>query len=176
MSSSRHSSLSHDLPMILRIFSRVAYGSAISGAMAESFMVPTPCRSRRFSSGHVFQEGFIPIAEASPDARLLQGFAEKDNCTFGQGIWARSERAEKAGARKGGWGHFELPSHTAGSCSSGSLLHQEQKLGTAPALWRIRALALRNHTCASRENRRFLFLSNALGAQTPQRGFVKKDY
>jgi hypothetical protein len=36
--------------------------------MAESFIVPTPFRSRRFSPGHVFPKGFIPIAEASPDA------------------------------------------------------------------------------------------------------------
>lgn len=50
MSSSRHSSLSHDLPITLRIFSSVAYGSAISGAVAAFFMISPLCR--RFSSGH----------------------------------------------------------------------------------------------------------------------------
>jgi hypothetical protein len=29
------------------------------------------------------------MAKASPDVGLLQGFAEKDNCAFGQGAQAR---------------------------------------------------------------------------------------
>jgi len=53
-------------------------------------MVLAPCQSRRFSSGHVLQEGFISMAKASPDVGLLQGFGEKDNCTFGQDARAQS--------------------------------------------------------------------------------------
>src|SRR5215217_4625784 len=63
ISSSRHSSLSQDLPTILRIFSRAAYGSAISGATAESFMVPTPFGCRRFSPGHFLQKGLLSYDE-----------------------------------------------------------------------------------------------------------------
>jgi hypothetical protein len=40
------------------------------------------------------------MAKASPDAGLLQGFREKDNCAFRQGAWARSRLDEHSGVRK----------------------------------------------------------------------------
>jgi hypothetical protein len=55
------------------------------------------------------------MAKSSPDAGLLQGFAEKDNCTFGQDAQTRSRMSERSGVRIGGSRgcDFELVSRTA---------------------------------------------------------------
>jgi hypothetical protein len=69
--------------MIFRIVSSVAYGSAISGALAEFFIALSPFAPEVFS-GLSCQDPFI-LRRRIPASQLMQDSIAKDNCAFGHG-------------------------------------------------------------------------------------------
>jgi hypothetical protein len=67
--------------------------------MAESFMVLYPLSKPKVLLRSCYSGGLRLNGESSPNAGLLQGFADKDNCTFGQDARAQSQPNEHSGVR-----------------------------------------------------------------------------